>query len=341
MKTEKKRSVRNSGRLFMTIVIGVSTIILISSLSGNREVFRILISSSPFWMFIAFISAITIIILDSLRIEVLAHSLAKNLGFWNSMKASVYGFYASAITPFSSGGQPFQIYYLTKLGLKVEEASMIVGVKFITSFTISIVWGFSALIRSGRMISSIPYVGKVMYLGVSLTVAFYVFMILLFSGGRVGKWFLSLPLVVVPMAFFLKKKREEIYEAVEEKVMEYRKTVSDLWKRSKIVFFINVLLSFFMMTLIFASPFFAMKAVGANVKFLETVEITAAMSMIFYFVPTPGASGGVEGVFYLVFANLTSYTLSASALIIWRFFTYHLSIILGTALSARYVFKEG
>ena len=339
MRDGKKKGARFSGRVFVAVITGISATILITSLVGNREVFSKLKSSHPLWIFITFLIALLVILLDSLRISLLSGSVGKKLDLWKSMKASIYGFYISAITPFSSGGQPFQIYYLSKLGLKVEEASMIVSVKFITSFTITVIWGMLALLKCKEDISSVPYVGKLMIFGVSLTIAFYVFFLLLAVGGRFGKWFLKSPLIVVPIAFFLKKDREEVFDVVESRVEEYRKVLASLWRKSKWHFFANSILSFFMITSIFSSPYFSMKAVGADIDFFRSLSLTAAMSMIFYFVPTPGASGGVEGVFYLVYSYLVTPTLAASGLIIWRFFTYHMSIILGAALSAGYVVR--
>jgi len=261
------------------------------------------------------------------------------VGFWGAVKASVYGFYVSAITPFSSGGQPFQIYYLTRLGLPVEKASMIVGVKFMMSFTISVIWGGLALLRAGKEISSTPYIGRLIYVGVFLTLAFYAFFFLLAAGGRFGRWFLSSPVVAGTLAFFLRKERSEVVGAVEEKVEAYRKAILEIWRESRWVFLLSFVLSFFMIFLILASPYFAVRAVGGEVSFFKSLEMMAAMSMVFYFVPTPGASGGVEGVFYLVFSSLTSPETAASALLIWRAFSYHLSIALGVALSAGYVLK--
>ena len=83
----------------------------------------------------------------------------------------------------------------------------------------------------------------------------------------------------------------------------------------------------------------AVRAVGGYVPFLKSLSMMAAMTMVFYFIPTPGASGGVEGVFYLVFERMIPSDTAASALIVWRFFSYHLSLIMGILLGSRYVMR--
>lgn len=332
-----KIGARSSGRIFVAVTVGITVVILVSSFAGGGDVIDKLLSADPFWIFLSLLNALAIIFVDSLRISLLSRGCKNRVSLWQGMKASIYGFYASAITPFASGGQPFQIYYLTRIGLRVERASMIVGIKFISSFTISVVWGMFAMMFYGGEIASVKYLGKLMYVGIAATLIFYFFFLLLVLSTRFGKWFLSLPAVVVPMAFFLKKKREDIYSVVDEKVKAYKEMLFTVWRDFRDSFVLTVALSFLMVTLILSAPYMAVKSVGGDVPFLKSLSMMAAMSMIFYFIPTPGASGGVEGVFYLVFSKLVSSDIAASALIIWRLFSYHLSLVLGILLGFGYV----
>ncbi len=328
-----------SGRVFVAVVLGVSTVVLLSSVAGGKEVLRKVLSANSLWISLAFLNALGIISVDALRIALLSSGCDKKLSFWDGMKASIYGFYTSAITPFASGGQPFQIYYLTRIGLKVERSSMIVGVKFISSFTISVIWGLFAIVKYGEKIASIHYIGKLMYLGVAATLVFYAFFLSLVVSSRFGRWFLSLPVVVIPLAFLLKKNKEDIYSIVRDKVDAYKHMLVFVWRHSRVNLLLTFLLSFLMVTMILSGPYIALQAVGGNLPFFEGLSLTAAMSMIFYFIPTPGASGGVEGVFYLVFSKMLSSNLAASSLIVWRFFSYHLSLLLGIILGSGYMIR--
>ncbi len=332
-----KIGARSSGRIFVAVTVGITVVILVSSLAGGGDVLKKLLSADPFWIALSLLNALAIIFVDSLRISLLSKGCENRVSLWQGMKASIYGFYASAITPFASGGQPFQIYYLNRIGLRVERASMIVGVKFISSFTISVIWGMFAITFYGDEIASVKYLGKFMYVGIAATLIFYFFFLLLVLSAKFGKWFLSLPVVVAPMAFFLKKKKEEIYSAVDEKVKAYKNMLFTVWRDSKGPLMLTIVLSFVMVTLILSAPYMAVRSVGGDVPFLKSLSMMAAMSMIFYFIPTPGASGGVEGVFYLVFSKLVSSDIAASALIVWRLFSYHLSLILGMILGFGYI----
>ena len=71
-----------------------------------------------------------------------------------------------------------------------------------------------------------------------------------------------------------------------------------------------------------------MTAFGGNVDFLPCFVTTVAVTSAVYFVPTPGNAGAAEGTFFVVFSALSSgYVFWA--MLIWRFFSYYIYIILG------------
>ena len=56
--------------------------------------------------------------------------------------------------------------------------------------------------------------------------------------------------------------------------------------------------------------------------------------MITAFIPVPGASGGSEGTYALLFSYLMGNILSSSSMLIWRFTTYYLVLIIGALVFA-------
>jgi uncharacterized membrane protein YbhN (UPF0104 family) len=62
---------------------------------------------------------------------------------------------------------------------------------------------------------------------------------------------------------------------------------------------------------------------------LQWVVFTAMM-----FIPTPGASGGAEAAFYLVYSALIPAGIIGLATAGWRFFTFYLQLGLGSLVFA-------
>ena len=85
-------------------------------------------------------------------------------------------------------------------------------------------------------------------------------------------------------------------------------------------------------------PIFIIYGMGNfDINAIETIAASAYVLIIGAFVPIPGGSGGIEYGFMQFFGNfITGPALSAS-LLVWRFITYYLGMILG-AISV-YLFK--
>jgi uncharacterized protein (TIRG00374 family) len=80
--------------------------------------------------------------------------------------------------------------------------------------------------------------------------------------------------------------------------------------------------------LISSIPFFVLTAFGGSVDFLPCFVTTVAVTSAVYFVPTPGNAGAAEGTFYVVFSALSrGYVFWA--MLVWRFFSYYIYIIMG------------
>lgn len=82
----------------------------------------------------------------------------------------------------------------------------------------------------------------------------------------------------------------------------------------------------------YSIPFFAAKALYLNVsigQLAEFIGICSFVYMITAFVPIPGASGGSEGVYFMLFSPVLGEIGTPTTLLIWRFVTYYLGLILG------------
>jgi len=336
---ENKKSAQ-LGRFFLAIVIGLSTISLIIYIAGASDVIKNLKKINFEWATYLFLASIGIIIVDSLRTYYLSKVSGYKMKYSKALENSIFGFYVSAITPFSAGGQPFQIWHLTKLGLTVGEASMIVGIKFITSFSITVVWGFTALLLYRKEISSIPYIGKIFILGTVLTVGMYIFFLFMVLNPKFIKIILTSPIIFYPMKFFLRKDKNQLRKQITQKVEEYKNALLYFWKSSKSSLIYNSVLSFVMIFLILSTPYLSIKAFYQNnLPFFEITGIQSALNLVVYFMPSPGSSGGIEGAFYLAYSKFVPRDIVAAAVILWRIATYYLSILLGIIITTKYIVK--
>ena len=116
----------------------------------------------------------------------------------------------------------------------------------------------------------------------------------------------------------------------EEKLSEFHES-GVLFKKKKVLFLKCVLYHLASLLIFYSIPLFIFLSLDFNipVSLLKTITSSAFVLIIGNFVPIPGGSGGIEYGFVSFFGSTVQSSILLSALIIWRFITYYLGIIIG------------
>ncbi len=236
------------------------------------------------------------------------------------------GKYYDNITPAAVGGQPFQIYYMRKnSGLK-RGASTSIPVFGMISIQIAFIiialfcFIFGGLIHSNPALLFTALIGLLFY-------AFWPVMVagVSFFPKQTTKFLKFIVKILAKIKIV--KNREKLLQKVEDEADEYVDAVKMILK-TKGLFLAVILWSLVYNFLIASIPFFVLTAFGGNVDFMSCFVITIAVMSAIYFIPTPGNSGAAEGTFFVVFSALSSGYIFW-AMLVWRFFSYYIYIILG------------
>ena len=246
------------------------------------------------------------------------------------------GRYYDNLTPAAIGGQPFQIYYMNKSGIRDGYGTTTPLVGMISDQFGFIILGFFGIIIGSFLIpnSSVVAAGT---------------LFLMLSG--------ILPSIILLATFFPKIVTEiaatlikflakvHIVKNPEEKIKkttEALKTYAECIKKTLKVrglFLKLLLLSIVYYGALACIPFFVLTAFGGQVGFLSSVATTIAVTAAVYFVPTPGNAGAAESVFYLVFSGISSgYVFWA--MLVWRIFTYYGFLAIGGILQLSLIRKK-
>ena len=99
------------------------------------------------------------------------------------------------------------------------------------------------------------------------------------------------------------------------------------------------------LTLLYSLPFFIGKALNIPLRpeqMIDVIALSSFVTMANSFIPIPGASGGTEVVFTLLFGSLMG-SVTGAVMILWRFSTYHIVLLIGGitfALAKNYYEKK-
>ena len=237
----------------------------------------------------------------------------------------------NGITPLATGGQPLQIYELHKKGISTVDATNIVIENFIIFQLSAVLFGLLSII-----INSIFHLFTVNSILNNLTIiGFILNTILLFFIIIVafGKQFIQ------NLIFFFLNilDKLKIIKNIEAKKENWKKTCLKFNNNFKLLLKNkNVLIkSLFILILAFfiyySIPITIMYSLNIheNITIFTTVIISSYVFLASSYLPVPGATGGVEYSFIGYFSNyIKGYKLN-SLLLIWRFITYYLPMIIG------------
>lgn len=314
------------------ILILISTIVLYFSLKDNAvETIGELKNMNILFVLLAVIFVSFYWIFRSLSLYIFTKKFKSNFKYTSALKLTLTTLFFDGVTPFSSGGQPFQVYYLKKHDLPVVDGTNIIIQNFIV-YQIALVFLGVVAIISNRIFNIFPQVGLLQKL---VTIGFIINLLVtigLFSIAFLKKFNKFICKVVIGILFKLKviKSKEETLDKFNTNVSNFNKGAKELLKNKKL-FIKGITYNFMALICFYTIPVIILFAMNDFTSFnlLLSIVASAYVMLIGSFVPIPGGSGGLEYGFVAFFGNFLQGSKLTAIMLIWRFITYYLGMIVG------------
>lgn len=284
--------------------------------------------------YIFLLISILIIILSwffkTISMYIIVREYNKKIKMSTIFKQAVITQFFNGVTPFSTGGQPMEIYMLNKCGISVGKASNIVLQNSMVYQVALVIYGIVALVANAyfNLFSSVEFLGYIVAFGFLMnTLVCIGFFIISFS----RKLSSSLLSIIVKIGTKLKliKDKEKFQLDFKRRIDEFHES-GKVYRSNKLLFVKGVVLNFIALTLIYIIPYFLILGMGINsISVLITIITSAYVLLVGSFVPIPGGSGGIEYAFISFFGVFIKDASLSALLIIWRFVTYYFGMILG------------
>ena len=247
-----------------------------------------------------------------------------------SFKHTIIVQFFNGITPFSTGGQPMEIYMLTKHDISGSRSTSIIFQNFIFYQIALVLFGIFAVVLNAifRFFPKVPLLRELVLLGFIINTLVLVVILLISFSSRFTRFCLNL---VIKLANkFTKKDPKEVKDKWERRIKEFTDCAKELRQR-KVFFLGSVLLNIISLAFFYAVPFIIILGTPnvENITLIQSLVASAYVLIIGSFVPIPGASGGIEYGFLAFFGNFLPGKITPAILIVWRFVTYYLPMIIG------------
>lgn len=247
---------------------------------------------------------------------------------WIALKATLVGQYYSHITPFSSGGQPMQLFHFKKHNISISHGTGVLVSKFLFyQVTVTVYALILALSHMHFIMESNASVVTTLIIGLCINTGMLLFLVTIaFKPSFLTKVIHKVILWLDRFKWF--HHAEEKINKIDHFVMEYSQNL-ELLKKAPLQALKMFCLSFVQITMFFSITVMIYNALGlSGAGLIQIITLQAIVYMCVSFVPIPGTLGASELGFNAVLSTVFTSHFIGLAMILWRFISYYLSLLI-------------
>ena len=313
------------------IIIVLTLIVLYFSLKDNyNEIINLLLNADIRWLFIGYLFVLSYTFLKATVTNDIINKF-RTYGFLKTFSLQIMTFFFNAITPFSTGGQPFQIYVLKKNKVPISDGTNIIMQESIIHQIAVIVVGFITLTLNQifKICEVEGIILTFLIIGFLVNVLVLGLLFLISYSKKINK---SLIKGIISLLTFLKLVKNK-----QQLLTKLNKTIEDFTNNSKILLkdkkrFIKLIgINCIALFCLYIVPLTVLFSLGDYSSFdgITAIVLVSFVSIISSYIPLPGGMGGQEYLFILLFGFYVNKPLLSSLMLLWRFITYYLPMIIG------------
>lgn len=335
----KKKIIRN---VILVLAILILLLVLMFSIGDIKKIWNVLINTNGWFILLAFAFVILYAISYQASLMILTKYRFKNIAFKDLYYISGTEFFFNAITPFSSGGQPFQAYALKRKGMNLSDSTSVLLINFIAyQICLNVIAVVFMIMYYNRVHNQIDSFITFLIVGFAINTVIMVGLLLIGIVKPVGRIFLKLFDLICKIKFL--RKFQHKHDEFELYISNMQTAFRDISK-SLSTWCLVILTKVLSFIFYYSIPLIALYAIGINVMsndYIYILALTAFTLTIAIWVPTPGGSGGVEYAFKELFSPYIegygfsqneAFQMSLALMLIWRLLTYYFLLIYGFVL---------
>lgn len=266
--------------------------------------------------------------------KILGKQYKKGYKYKEGLQVAFVGAFFSGVTPSATGGQFAQAYVMKHQGIKLSNGASILWIDFIIYQSVMVAYSTVLMILRFSYYynehSSFFLLVLIGYVVNSMVI------VLLYTMAKFPKAYQKLSYWIVNILAKVKIVKEPAVTITNWNVQleSFTSEIQNIKKHKKMLVKC-VLLNVLRLTTLYSLPLFIAFTMHIDINMgmlLDVITMSAFVGIANAFFPVPGASGGTEAAFMLIFSTLFTRVQANSIMILWRFSTYHIVILLGGLL---------
>lgn len=324
-----EKNKNNSGlKLLKNLAIFISIILvtfyIIFKDQDLSEIKDILLKIDLKYIFVGIIFMCIYFICDAINITRSLRCLGEKTSFVKNIKYSLIGFFFSSITPAASGGQPAQIYYMSKEKISVANSTLTFLINLTCMQIVTISTAFVSLAFNYKNMNSV--IIGCFILGISLNIIALVLLLISIFSKRATNWMINFSIKV--LKFFKVKNLEQKSEKIRLELEKYQSSAKDI-KNNKKMIIKNILTTYVQFFFYFGISYFVYRSFGlSECNIFKIISLQSILFATVSGIPSPGAVGVSEGGFLQIFKSVYTKQQISGAMILNRGINFYLFVLI-------------
>lgn len=336
------------GEIFLIVLLVVFVCVLLfnDTTTSPEQIWEAVGTADYKYFAAAIITLMIYMVLYSMSLIIITKNLKLKVKITDLYLISSSEFFFNGITPMAVGGQPFQVFAYKQVGVPASKSTGIILMNFLASLASMVTVSLVSLIYYPLIVAHCTIQMRVWFwIGFCLNCFTFFFFTMLGASKFFRKIMVGLMNWIC--SWRIMRRCKGVDKKFEQYIINAQTAFKDAWK-NKLTFIFAVFSKIIANVALFSIPFFILKALKLPVghekgmlditMYFEILCLTSFIQITSNFIPTPGASGGMEAAFKYFFlpivitagVNATAQeTATATAgVLLWRVVTYYMLMIL-------------
>jgi uncharacterized protein (TIRG00374 family) len=321
------------GWFALSIFFSLTVILIIFATTFNQDTVGYILSFNLLFLGLAILFRVLALVLWGLRIRLMSAAVGYTVGFFHCVNMVLAGLLAGTITPGQAGGEPVRVHELYRSGVPIGDATAIVIMERVLDGIILTAIGVILMLLVTSFVFSILNPALVILIVIAwvFMISFLIIPILAIRyPERTKKILMKLVHWLVPHfgRFFSSPQSvtDRIDHEIDNVFLSMTRFTGPAWRG---LFFGGVVTVLFWISEFLVASVIMM-GLGLEPFIFESFFFQIIIAIIMMVPLTPGSSGVTELSTSSLYALIIPSGMIGIFVLLWRFVTFYLNIILGT-----------
>ena len=309
--------------LFFIVLIALTYHLIFKDQDINN-LLSIIKSTNKLFLLSGIMCILVFFFLEAYNVKKLLEALGDKISVFKSLKYTFIGYFFSSITPAASGGQPVEIYYMTKDKVNGAKATVSLLIHLCTFQFVTIITGLVCAIVNYDLLKD----GFIYLFIVGISLNFIALLVMLFATFSKKVTNITINILFVILRGLRIKDLDKKKKNINNSLDKYHAS-AEFIKNNKNEILKSIIRVMIQVVFFYLAPYFIYKSFGlSEYGLLRMFSLQAVLFISVSSIPLPGAIGISEGAFLNIYKSIYGEALLGSAMLLTRCATFYLYVLI-------------